>query len=240
MKVSRQHVRAIRRKEFREYRRNGNLVFATAILPLIFLIQPVIQVFTLPTSASMTLRHEHSLVYMLAIPVLVPAVLASYAVVGERLQGTLEPVLTTPVRPEELLLGKAMAAFVPSVVVAYAVFALYVAIVEFFARPAVASALIQGPDLLAQLLFTPLLASWSIWVGIAISARSSDPRTAGQISVLMSLPTVAVTTLIALNVIPATLGIAVGFGAALLVLVLVGWRVVSVIFDPERLITNTK
>jgi ABC-type Na+ efflux pump permease subunit len=227
-------------KEFREYRRNGNLVFATAILPLIFLIQPVIQVFTLPTSASMTLRHEHSLVYMLAIPVLVPAVLASYAVVGERLQGTLEPVLTTPVSPEELLLGKAMAAFVPSVVVAYAVFALFVAIVEFFARSAVASALIQGPDLLAQLLFTPLLASWSIWVGIAISAKSSDPRTAGQISVLMSLPTVAVTTLIALNVIPATLGIAVGFGAALLVLVLVGWRVVSVIFDPERLITSTK
>lgn len=240
MNVSRQHVRAIRRKELREYRRNGNLVFATAILPLIFLIQPVIQVFTLPTSASMTLRHEHSLVYMLAIPVLVPAVLASYAVVGERLQGTLEPVLTTPVRPEELLLGKAMAAFVPSVVVAYAVFALFVAIVEFFARSAVASALIQGPDLLAQLLFTPLLASWSIWVGIAISAKSSDPRTAAQISVLMSLPTVAVTTLIALNVIPATLGIAVGFGAALLVLVLVGWRVVSVIFDPERLITNTK
>jgi ABC-type transport system involved in multi-copper enzyme maturation permease subunit len=238
--VSRQHVRAIRRKEFREYRRNGNLVFTTAILPLIFLIQPVIQVFTLPTSASTTLRHEHSLVYMLAIPVLVPALLASYAVVGERLQGTLEPLLTTPVRPEELLLGKAMAAFVPSVVVAYAVFALFVAIVEFFARSAVASALIQGPDLLAQLLFTPLLASWSIWVGIAISARSSDPRTAGQISVLMSLPTVAVTTLIALNVIPATLGIAVGFGAALLVLVLVGWRVVSVIFDPERLITNTK
>jgi ABC-type transport system involved in multi-copper enzyme maturation permease subunit len=238
--VSRQHVRAIRRKEFREYRRNGNLVFATAILPLIFLLQPVIQVFTLPTSASMTLRHEHSLVYMLAIPVLVPAVLASYAVVGERLQGTLEPVLTTPVRPEELLLGKAMAAFVPSVVVAYAVFALFVAIVEFFARAAVASAVIQGPDLLAQLLFTPLLASWSIWVGIAISARSSDPRTATQISVLMSLPTVAVTTLIALNVIPATLGIAVGFGAALLVLVLVGWRVVSVIFDPERLITTTK
>jgi ABC-2 type transport system permease protein len=237
--VSRQHVRAIRRKEFREYRRNGNLVFATAILPLIFLIQPVIQVFTLPTSASTTLHQEHSLVYMLAIPVLVPAVLASYAVVGERLQGTLEPVLTTPVRPEELLLGKAMAAFVPSVVVAYAVFALFVSIVELFANSAVASAVIQGPDLLAQLVFTPLLATWSIWVGIAISTRSSDPRTAGQISVLMSLPTVAVTTLVALNVIPATLGIAIGFAATLLVFVLVGWRVASALFNPERLITNT-
>jgi ABC-2 type transport system permease protein len=240
MNVNMQHVRAIRRKEFREYRRNGNLVFAAAIVPLVFLIQPLVQVFTLPSSASTALHQEHSLVYMLAIPVLVPAVLASYAVVGERLQGTLEPVLTTPVRPEELLLGKAMAAFVPSVVVAYAVFALFVAIVEFLARSGVAAALIQGPDLLAQLVFTPLLASWSIWVGIAISARSSDPRTAGQISALVNLPIVAVTTLIALNVIPATLDIAVGFGAALLVFVVVGWRVATAIFDPERLITSTK
>jgi hypothetical protein len=38
----------------------------------------------------------------------------------------------------------------------------------------IAPALLRAPDLLAQLLFTPLLAAWSIWVGIAISARSSD------------------------------------------------------------------
>jgi hypothetical protein len=75
---------------------------------------------------------------MLAIPVLVPAALASYAVVGERRQGTLEPVLSTPVRSEELLLGKALAAFVPSVAVAYAVFTLFVAAVELFAQPGVA------------------------------------------------------------------------------------------------------
>ena len=68
------------------------------MLPLVFLIQPVIQVFTLPTTASAPLHHEHSLVYMLAIPALVPASLAAYSVVGERLQGTLEPVLSTPVR----------------------------------------------------------------------------------------------------------------------------------------------
>jgi hypothetical protein len=65
----------------------------------------------LPTSASVSLRHEHTLLYILAIPVLVPAVLAAYSVVGERLQGTLEPVLGTPIRREELLLGKALAAF---------------------------------------------------------------------------------------------------------------------------------
>jgi hypothetical protein len=38
--------------------------------------------------------------------------------------------------------------------------------------------------LLVQLLFTPLLAGWSIWVGIARSVRSSDVRVAQQLGVL--------------------------------------------------------
>jgi len=240
MKPSTRRVGAIVRKELREYRRNANVIYATAILPLIFLIQPLIQVFALPTSASVSLRHEHALLYMLAIPVIVPAALAAYSVVGERLQGTLEPVLGTPIRREELLLGKALAAFVPSVAVAYAVFAVFVVVVEVFARPRVAAALIQGPELLAQLLFTPLLAAWSIWVSIAVSAKSSDPRSAAQVSLLLSLPTVAVTTLIAFNVIPATLGVALGLGTALLLLIGLGWLVASAIFDRERLITSTR
>jgi ABC-2 type transport system permease protein len=177
---------------------------------------------------------------MLAIPVLVPATLSAYAVVGERVQGTLEPILTTPVRRKELLLGKALAVFIPSVTVAYAVFAIFVALVELFARPPVASALIQGRGLLAQVLFTPPLAAWSIWIGIAISARSRDPRNAAQIAILASLPTVAITTLIAFNIIPATFPTAVGLGAALLALVRLGWHVATAIFDRERLITSTK
>jgi ABC-2 type transport system permease protein len=240
MNVSTRRVGAIFHKELREYRRNGNIVYAMGILPLVFLIQPVIQVLVVPTSASATLHREHALVYMLAIPALVPAALAAYSVVGERLQGTLEPLLSTPVRREELLLGKALAAFVPAVVIAYAVFAIYIAIVELFAHAGVASAIVQGPDLLAQLVFTPLLAALSIWIGIAVSARCSDPRTAGQLSILVSLPTVAVTSLIAFNVIPATLGVAVAFAGALLVLDRIGWRVASAIFDRERLITSTR
>ena len=114
MSISTRRVRAIFRKELREYRHNGNIIYAMAVLPLIFLIQPIIQVFTLPSSASGALHHEHSLVYMLAIPALVPAALSAYSIVGERLQGTLEPLLSTPVRREELLLGKALAAFVPA------------------------------------------------------------------------------------------------------------------------------
>lgn len=238
MSVSKRRVRAVMRKELREYRRNSNIVYATAIVPLLFLIQPLIQVFTLPASVS-TLHHEHTLLYLLAIPVLVPATPAAYSIVGERLQGTLEPVLATPVRREELVLGKALAVFFPSVAVAYTVFGLFIAVVEIFARPAVASALIQGPELLAQLLFTPLLVAWSICVGIAVSAKTRDPRTSAQVSLLLSLPTVAVTSLIAFNAIPGTLRFGLLFAVVLLILIRLGWRVASLIFDRERLITNT-
>jgi ABC-type transport system involved in multi-copper enzyme maturation permease subunit len=240
MNVSTRRVRAIFRKELREYRRNGAIVATMAILPLVFLIQPLIEVFALPASASGALSHEDPLLYLLGIPALVPAYVAAYSVVGERQQGTLEPVLTTPVRREEFLLGKALAALVPSLAVSYAVYAFFLACLELFARPVIASALLQGQELLVQLLFTPLLAGWSIWVGIAISARSRDVRVAQQLGLLASLPSVAVTSLIAFNVIHPTLDLALGGAAALLLLNRLGWRITSATFDRERLITGSR
>jgi ABC-type transport system involved in multi-copper enzyme maturation permease subunit len=237
--ISTRRVRAIFRKEIREYRRNGSIVVAMAVIPLVFVSPPLIEIFALPASSASALAGGNALLYMLGIPAVVPAVVAAYSVVGERQQGTLEPVLTTPIRREEFLLGKALAALVPSLAISYAVYAFVLACVELFANPAVASALLQGPELLGQLLFTPLLAAWSIWVGIAISARSNDVRVAQQLGMVASLPSVAVTTLIAYNVIHATLGLALGLAVLLLVLDGLGWRIASVRLDRERLITGT-
>ncbi|MFC0551682.1 ABC transporter permease [Planotetraspora thailandica] len=238
--MSIRRIRAIVRKELLEYRRTPSIVVAMAIIPLIFLIQPLVVVFGLPASSSGQLAHGHVLLYLLGIPALVPVLIAAYAVAGERQQGTLEPVLTTPVRREEFLLGKALAALVPSAMVAYAVYALFIACVEFFADTAVASALLQWPQILAQVLLTPLIAAWSIWAGMGISARSNDIRVAQQLGMLAGIPTVALTSLIAFDVIHLTLGRAFGLAAALLVLDAIGWRIVSSAFDRERLITGTR
>jgi ABC-type transport system involved in multi-copper enzyme maturation permease subunit len=240
MSLSTRRVRAVYRKELREYRRNGAIIATMAIFPVVIIIQPLIAILVVSGAASSALSHEDPLLYLLAIPALVPATLASYSVVGERNQGTLEPVLTTPIRREEFLLGKALAAFVPSVVIAYGIYAIFVVVVELFAHPGVAPAVIQGPGLLAQLVFTPLLAAWSIWVGIGVSARTNDVRTAQQLSALGSLPTIAVTTLVAYKVIDPTFGVAVAFAVALVVLDRLGWRITSATFDRERLITSTK
>jgi ABC-type transport system involved in multi-copper enzyme maturation permease subunit len=240
VRVSRRRVRAILRKELREYRHNGFIIWTMTIFPLIFLIQPLVVVFALPASASFPLSHGHLLLYMLGIPALVPAAVAAYAVVGERQQGTLEPVLTTPVRRQEFLLGKALAALVPSVAIAYAVYAFFLACVELFARPAVATALLRAPDVLAQLLFTPLVAGWSIWIGIAISTRASDFRVAQQLGILASLPTAAAAALVAFDVVHPTLGLALGLAGALLLGNRLGWQITTATFDRQGLITGTR
>jgi len=238
--LSRRRIRTIIAKELQMYRRTGSIVVTMSIIPLVFLIQPVVSALTTSSAAAVSIRHHHELLYMLAIPALVPSMLAAYAVVGERPQGTLEPLLTTPLRREELILGKALAVLVPAVVLSYLIFAVFLAIVGIFAHPGVPSALIHGSDVLAQVIFTPLIAAWSIWIAMAISTRATDIRVAQQLSVLASLPTIAVTTLIAFNVLHPSLRLAASLGIGLLVLNRVAWRLVSMLFDRERLIVGTR
>lgn len=243
MTFSAERTLAIFTKEIRDYRRNRFIILTMAFLPVIFVGVPMADVLALPASASGTLLDNRvglSLLYMLVMPAVVPAVISSYSVVGEREQGTLEPVLTTPLRTEEFLVGKALAAMVPALAISYVVFGIFLACAKAFAHPAVASAVFRGPELLAQLLFTPLLAGWSIWAGIAISARSSDVRVAQQLGTFASLPPLALTSLMSFGVLKPTLGLALGLAAALLVIDALGWRVVSAMFDRERLVTGTR
>jgi ABC-type transport system involved in multi-copper enzyme maturation permease subunit len=237
MSFSWRRVGAILRKELRDYRRNRFVIGTMAAVPVLFITLPTIQLIAANTTdKALTLRIGLSLLYMLVIPVTMPSVVCAYAVVGEREQGTLEPVLSTPVRREEFLIAKALAAFVPTLVIAYAVFGIFLAIAALFAHPVIVSAIYAGSHVLVQFLFTPLLAGWAIWVGIAVSTRSTDVRVAQQLSVLGSLPPLVIVALMSLNVISESTALAVGLAAALLAFDLLAWRVVAAMFDRERLV----
>ncbi len=234
---------AVARKEMREYRRTPFIVGAMLVLPFVFLINPVIVIFVLGATvkAAAAARDVGStFLVLLVVPAVIPATIAAYSVVGERDQGTLEPLLTTPVRRGEILIGKALAPVIPSVGIAYLLFALVVILAHFFAQnPAVAATLSEGSHILAQALFAPLLATWSIGVGMAISARASDVRVAQQLGTLASLPPLAVTALVSFQIVPLGVWTAVGFGLGLLVIDIAMWRVVAAMFDRERLITGS-
>jgi len=240
MALDTMRVRAVVRKELRDYRRKRSIVVTMAVLPAMFLIQPTLSIFLAPSSVGAK-YFRLPLLFLLLIPVIIPSTLAAYSVVGEREQGTLEPLLTTPLRREELILGKAAAVMVPTLAISYAVFGVFLAIVGLFAHPATASAVFrQGPVLLALALFAPLLAGWAIVVGMAVSVRASEVRVAQQLGTLASFPPLGLVVLFGVGVIHPTFGVAVAFAVGLLAIDVRALRIVARMFDRERLVTGAK
>jgi ABC-2 type transport system permease protein len=241
--ISAARTGAVVRKELTEFRRSRFIVSTMAIFPVVFLVLPTVDILSVKASvstAALDRRISLSLLYLLLIPVFVPATVAAFSVVGEREQGTLEPVLTTPVRREELLIGKAAAIFLPAIGLAYLVFGIFLAVVWLGASPVVAAAVWQSPTVPAEAIFIPLLAGWAIWIGLAISARASDIRIAQQLGILGSLPPVALTALMSFQVIKPTFTIAASLAGALLVIDGGAYLLVSRLFDRERLVTGTR
>jgi ABC-2 type transport system permease protein len=234
-------VRAVVRKELRDYRRNRSIVVAMIILPAVFMIQPTLAVFLGSPDPSNPTYYALPLLLLLLVPVIMPSTLAAYSVVGEREQGTLEPLLTTPIRRQDFILGKAAAVMIPTLVLSYSVFGLFLAVVRLFAKPAVASGVFhQGPVLLALLLFTPLLAGWAVVVGMAISVRAREVRVAQQLATLASFPPLGAVVVMGTGVIHPTFTVAVLFAVGLLVIDARAVRVVSRMFNRERLVTGAK
>jgi ABC-2 type transport system permease protein len=243
MSSSTTRIGAVARKELTEFRRNRFILTTMAIFPILFLASPTTTILASKAAAdSQKLDNQVglSLMFLMLIPVFVPATISANSVIGERDQGTLEPVLTTPIRREEFLIGKAVANFIPAVGLAYLVFGLFLAIVGVGADPVIATAVWHAPQLLAEVFYIPLLAGWAIWVGLAISTKAGDTRVAQQLSTLASLPPLVLIALMSFRVIKPTLTIALAFAGLLLVIDCAAYLVVAKLFDRERLVTGTR
>ncbi len=243
MSMSGARIGAVIGKELAEFRRNRLIIGSASLFPILFLVEPTALILTTraPRGASSTMldaRVEASLFVPLLIPVFVPALISAFAVVGEREQGTLEPILTTPISRVELLIGKAAAIFMPALAVSYLIFGVFFAITQIAASSAVAAAVRHSPQLPAGLVFIPLLAAWAIWVGLAVSARATDTRVAQQLSILGSLPPVAVAALMSFKVISPTFWLVAALAVALLAIDCAACLGVARLFDRERLVTG--
>lgn len=236
-------IGAVVRKETRDYRRNRFTITTTAVMPVVFLIAPTLTLLRIPSTAAaevVTRQIGATSLLLLVVPAVIPPIISAYSVIGERDQGTLEPFLTTPIQREELLLAKAIAVFLPSATVAYAIYFAFALTVRFGAAPVVSAAVWHTPQVVAQLVFTPLIAIWAIWVGIAMSVRARDVRVAQQLATLASLPAIGITALITFRVVTPSVRLAVALSVVLLAIDIRAWRFVSKLFDRERLVTGTR
>ena len=118
-----------------------------------------------------------------------PATLASYSMVGEKVERSLEPLLATPASDGEILLGKALAALVPPLVVMWAGMITLMTLCDVNTRATLGY--LYFPNWMAVLTVfgvAPLLAVMAVGFSVLWSARVSDVRTAQQLSALAAVP----------------------------------------------------
>ena len=130
--------------------------------------------------------------YFLIIPAMVPMALATQSVIGEKQARSLEPQLATPIEVPELLAGKTIAAALPAVLATWAVYCAYGFVNGGIADPRLTRLVFSETWLFAMVTLVPLICLFSVLLGIVVSSRVNDPRTAQQIGGFVVIPIIAI------------------------------------------------
>jgi ABC-2 type transport system permease protein len=130
--------------------------------------------------------------YFLIIPAMVPMAIATQSVIGEKIGRSLEPQLATPLEVPELLAGKALAAAIPAVAATWSVYVVYGLVNGAIADPRLTQFIFVDVWRVAMVSLVPLICVLSVLLGIVVSSRVGDPRTAQQIGGFVVIPIIAV------------------------------------------------
>lgn len=252
-------ILSIINKEWLELRRERWLVLSTILMPLLLTglpfgilsnatasttnlgpiaNLPMFQGFAPDEIVQIVLLRQF-LVLFLLMPLYIPSTIAAHSIVGEKVSRTLEPLLASPVHTSQILIAKSLLAAVPATLITWLSYVIYSAGAYAVAvSDRVYSEVFTGAWLMAVLLWVPALAMLSVALGIIISARTSDPRTAQQLTKVVVVPLllfffaqlagllVVNTTVVATTVLP-------------LVLVAAGSLFVATrLFDRENILTR--
>jgi len=161
--------------------------------------------------------------FFLIIPIMASSVLASDSFAGEKDRKTIEALLATPLTDGELLLGKILVSFIPSMLVTILAFTVYTVAVDV-----AAFALFGGRILLPNLLWfvlifcvTPAVSLAGIGITVIVSVRVKGFREAQQLSALLVLPIMLL--------IFSELGGLIMFGPTMLALLIAGFVAMDLI-----------
>ena len=185
-----QNVATIARKDVTIILTRRSLRIALVVLPLglAVLFSQIIAHANIPAD---TLPKELNafLFFFMIYTGALPASLASYSMVGEKVERSLEPLLATPASDGEILLGKALAALVPPLVVMWAGMITLMTLCDVNTRATLGY--LYFPNWMAAVTVfavAPLLASIAVAFSVLMSARVSEVRTAQQLGALTAIP----------------------------------------------------
>jgi ABC-2 type transport system permease protein len=183
-------------KDMRVFLRKRYAIYSLVLFPLIVSIGlPLVLrlVGARLTSTQLPIRmNAFSFFYLIGAATL-PILLASYSLVGEKIEKSLEPLLATPITDSELLLGKSIAAFIPPVGALYISSIVFMGLANLVTHNTLGYLYFPNWTIgLILLLLTPLCAILSIEWSVIVSSRASDPRAAQMQGLFIALPLLAI------------------------------------------------
>jgi ABC-2 type transport system permease protein len=181
---------------------------------------------------------QQFLILFLLTPITGAMSLAAHAVVGEKQNRTLEPLLATPLTTIELVVAKVLGSLLPTLAISSAGLLLYLLGIVLWQPQAAFAAMLTPRTLVLALLVGPAAALVSLQSAIVISSRVNDPRTAQQFGILIVVPV----TFVFIGQVVGALWLPVWMLGLIGLGMLVAWALLTLftvaLFDRETILTR--
>ncbi len=189
-------ARIVAAKDLKTFRRKRSILYSIVLFPLIVSIGLPLVVFQIvgsrsggiPPSLLGQLMDSFSFFFIIGAATL-PTSIASYSILGEKVEKSLEPLLATPTTDGEILLGKSLASLIPPISAIYAGSVVFMALMDRAAYSKLGYLYFPNWTIgMILLLLTPLAAILSVELNVILSSRVNDIRTAQQLGAIVVLP----------------------------------------------------
>ena len=201
-------------RDFKIFRRVKNVWYSIIIFPVVIsvLFPTILEYLTLRgnpglSAPSVLPNLLNSFSFFLVIgAAYVPLGIASYSIVGEKVEKSLEPLLSTPLTDGEILLGKAVSAVIPTLVAMYAAAAVFMIGIDVVTFGTLGYYYFPNWNIAILLLvLIPVAIVMSVLFSVIVSSRVNDVRSANSFGIFILFPLLAVyllseTSIIALEV----------------------------------------
>lgn len=170
-----------------------------------------------------------------------PTAIASYSIVGEKLDQSLEPLLATPTTDGEILLGKSIGALLPPLVAIWIGAVIFMGLMDYFLFGLLGYLYYPNAVIaVIMLLLVPLSAITAVEVSVIVSARVNDVRTAQQLGSLIVIPFALIYVLGEINAFPLTVLYLLILAAVILVIDVGLFSLAVTTFRREEILTRWK
>jgi len=187
-------------RDFKIFRHQKNILYSIIIFPIIIsVLFPAILEFAGHRSAGLLSATNlpnllNSFSFFIVIgATYIPLGIASYSIVGEKIEKSLEPLLATPLTDGEILLGKAIAALLPTLAAMYAGATVFMVGVDATTFGKLGYNYFPNWTFgVLLLVLVPVAVVMSVLYSVIVSSRVNDVRSANSFGIFIFLPFLAI------------------------------------------------